>query len=157
MARRDGSPARTVAKNRKARHDYFIEDTLEAGIMLVGSEVKSLRAGSGNIADAYASERDGEIFLFNAYIPEYRNASHVDYETRRPRKLLLHKREIDKLIGAVQRKGVTLVPLAVYFNDRGIAKVELGIATGKRKFEKREAVKERAWQRQKARLMRDKG
>ncbi len=156
MAARDGSPEGAVAKNRKARHDYFIDDRFEAGIVLAGSEVKSLREGRGNIVESYASERDGEIFLFNAYIPEYSNASHIDHETRRPRKLLLKRREIDKLIAALTQKGVTLVPLAIYFNARGIAKVEIGIATGKRKFEKREAVKERDWQRQKARLMRDK-
>lgn len=157
MAARDGSPLGAVAKNRKARHDYFINDKLEAGIMLAGSEVKSLREGRGNITDAYASEKGGEIFLFNAYIPEYRNTSHFGHETRRPRKLLLKRREIDRLIGAIKLKGVTLVPLSIYFNERGIAKVEIGIATGKRKYEKREAIKERDWQRQKARLIRDKG
>ena len=156
MAARDGSPAGAVAKNRKARHDYFIEDKFEAGIVLAGTEVKSLRAGRGNITESYAGERDGEIYLFNAYIPEYQNASHFGHETRRPRKLLLKRREIDKLSGALMQKGVTLVPLAIYFNARGIAKVEIGVATGKRKFEKREAIKERDWQRQKARLMRDK-
>ena len=157
MAARDGSPEGAVAKNRKARHDYFIDDRIEAGIVLAGTEVKSLREGRGNITESYAGERDGEIFLFNAYIPEYQNAGHFRHETRRPRKLLLKRREIDKLAGALMRKGVTLVPLAIYFNARGIAKVEIGIATGKRKFEKREAIKERDWRRQKARLMRDKG
>ena len=157
MAARDGSPAGAVAKNRKARHDYFIDDRFEAGIVLAGTEVKSLREGRGNITESYAGERDGEIYLFNAYIPEYQNASHFRHETRRPRKLLLKRREIDKLIAALIQKGVTLVPLAIYFNARGIAKVEIGVATGKRKFEKREAIKERDWRRQKARLMRDKG
>ncbi len=157
MAARDGSPEGAVAKNRKARYDYFIEDRFEAGIVLIGSEVKSLREGRGNITESYAGERDGEIFLFNAYIPEYRNASYIDHETRRPRKLLLKRREVDKLIAALTQKGVTLVPLAIYFNARGIAKVEIGVATGKRKFEKREAIKERDWRRQKGRLMRDKG
>ncbi len=157
MAARDGSPAGAVAKNRKARHDYFIDDRFEAGIVLAGTEVKSLREGRGNIAESYAGECDGEIYLFNAYIPEYQNASHFSHETRRPRKLLLKRREIDKLIAALIQKGVTLVPLAIYFNARGIAKVEIGVATGKRKFEKREAIKERDWRRQKARLMRDKG
>jgi len=157
MARRDGSPVGTVAQNRKARHDYFIEDKLEAGIVLVGGEVKALREGRGNIIDAYAGESGGEIFLYNAYIPEYRNASHFGHETRRPRKLLLNRREIRKLIGAVKQKGVTLVPLSIYFTPRGIAKVELGVATGKRKFDKRASEKERDWQRQKARLVREKG
>ncbi len=157
MAARDGSPEGAVAKNRKARHDYFIDDRFEAGIVLAGTEVKSLREGRGNITESYAGERDGEIFLFNAYIPEYQNASYIDHETRRPRKLLLKRREIDKLIAALTQKGVTLVPLAIYFNARGIAKIEIGVATGKRKFEKREAIKERDWRRQKARLMRDKG
>ncbi len=149
---------RTVAENRKARHDYFIDDTLEAGIVLTGSEVKSLRDGRANLADAYAAEQAGEIVIYNAYIPEYGKAAKgLNHESRRPRKLLLHKRQIGRLIGAVQREGVTLVPLSIFFNDRGFAKVNLGVARGKRKFDKRETTKERDWQRQKARLMRDKG
>ncbi|HEX7006225.1 MAG TPA: SsrA-binding protein SmpB [Alphaproteobacteria bacterium] len=157
MAAKDAAPTRLIAQNRKARHEYFIEDKLEAGIVLTGTEVKSLRQGRSTISEAYAGEKGGEIWLFNAYIPEYQAASQFNHETRRPRKLLLHKRQRDRLIGEVQREGITLVPLSLYFNERGIAKVELGIAKGKRKYDKRETVKQRDWERQKARLMRAKG
>lgn len=149
------APGRIVAQNRKARRDYLIEDTLEAGMMLVGSEVKSLRAGSGSIAEAYADVKDGELHLLNAYIPEYKSANRFNHEPRRPRKLLVHARERDRLVGAVQRRGVTLIPLAIYFNERGIAKLRLGVARGKRKVDKRETEKARDWQRQKARLLRE--
>ena len=148
---------RVAAQNRKARHNYTIEDSLEAGIVLSGSEVKSLREGRANIAEAYASEKDGELYLINAYIPEYKQAGPQNHEPRRPRKLLLHRRQIGRLVGAIQREGMTLVPLKLYFNNRGIAKLELGLAKGKRQYEKREAVKKRDWERQKARLMREKG
>jgi len=149
---------KTVAQNRRARFDYFIEDVLEAGIMLTGTEVKSLRAGQASVNESYASVDGGALYLVNAYIPEY-NKAHVklQHEVRRPRKLLLHKNQLSKLIGAVQRKGTTLIPLSIYFNKRGIAKVELGIATGKKKHDKRETVKTRDWQREKSRLMREKG
>lgn len=149
---------KTVAQNRRARFDYFIEDTLEAGIVLTGTEVKSLRAGQASVNESYASVEGSQIFLVNAYIPEY-NKAHVklQHEVRRPRKLLLHKNQMNKLIGAIQRKGTTLIPLSVYFNKRGIAKVELGIATGKKQHDKRETIKTRDWQREKSRLMRDKG
>jgi SsrA-binding protein len=157
MAVKDAAPSRLVAQNRKARHEYFIEEKLEAGIVLMGTEVKSLRQGRSTIAEAYATEKDGEIWLLNAYIPEYQSASRFNHETRRPRKLLLHRRQRDRLIGEVQREGITLVPLSLYFNARGIAKVELGIAKGKHKHDKRETIKQRDWQRQKARLMRAKG
>ena len=156
MARQPGA-GRVVAQNRRARHDYFIDETLEAGIVLTGSEVKSLREGRASINEAYAGERDGAIWLFNAHIPEYRGASHFGHEPRRNRKLLLHKREMNRLIGAVRKEGVTLVPLSVYFNERGIAKVALGLVHGKRKADKRAAIKERDWQRDKARLMRARG
>ena len=146
---------RFVAKNRKARHNYFIDDTVEAGIMLTGTEVKSLRAGRGNISEAYASETKGEIFLVNAHIPEYAAAVHAKHGPRRPRKLLLRRREIDRLVGAVQREGVTLVPLDIYFNPRGIAKLTLGIARGKRQYDKRAAAKDRDWKREKARVLKD--
>lgn len=146
-----------VAQNRKARHDYIITDTLEAGIMLAGSEVKSLRAGKGNITEAYAGQSDGELYLFNAYIPEYQSKTFFTHETRRPRKLLVHRRERNKLLAAIGREGMTLVPLSIYFNDRGIAKVQLGLAKGKKAHDRREAEKERDWKRQKARLMREKG
>lgn len=150
-------PERIAARNRKARHNYFIEDSLEAGIALLGTEIKSLRGGRGNIAEAYATEKDGEIWLYNCYIPEYHAGSHFNHEPRRARKLLLHRREIDRLIGAVEREGVTLVPLDIHFNARGIAKVQLGIARGKKKYDKRESEKARDWQRQKQRLLRAKG
>ncbi len=148
---------RIAAQNRKARHDYIIEDTVEAGIALVGTEVKALREGRGNLNDAYAAPEGGEIWLYNAYIPPYTAANRENHETRRPRKLLLHRREIDKLAAAVQRAGATLVPLSIYFNERGRAKVELALATGRRKPDKRAAEKERDWQRQKARLLRTRG
>ena len=146
-----------AARNRKARHDYLIEDKLEVGIALVGTEVKSLREGRGSIAEAYAGEKGGELFLFNAYIPEYQGGHRFGHETRRPRKLLLHRREIDRLGGLIRRTGITLVPLLIYFNDRGIAKVQLAVARGKKKHDKRAAEKERDWQRERARLMREKG
>jgi SsrA-binding protein len=150
---RDPATQRFAAQNRKARHDYLIEDTIEAGMMLTGSEVKSLRRGSASIAEAFAAENNGEFFLYNSYFPEYEAAKHFTHTPRRVRKLLLKKREINKLMGATQRAGITLVPLSIYFNDRGIAKVQLGLAKGKRKADKREADKERDWKREQARLM----
>lgn len=149
-------PSNVAARNRRARRDYFIEDTLETGIVLVGSEVKSLRAGHASIAEAYATEQRGELFLINAHIPEYA-ASREAHETRRARKLLVHRRELKRLLAAVGREGMTLVPISIYFNARGRAKVELGLAKGKRKYEKRAAVKEREWKRDQGRLMRAKG
>lgn len=153
-AKQASAEGRIAAQNRKARHDFFIEDTVEAGIMLLGTEVKSLRQGRASIGEAFAVDKGGELMLVNAYIPEYEAANRFNHEPRRPRKLLLHKRELNKLIGAVQREGVTIVPLQIHFNARGIAKVLLGIAKGKRKHDKREAEKQRDWQRDKARLMR---
>ena len=145
---------KSIAENRKARHNYAIDDVYEAGIMLMGSEVKSLRTGKINIAESYASEEGGEIFLVNAYIPEYGKANRFNHATRRPRKLLLHRREISKLVGAIQKQGQTLVPLRMYFNDKGIAKLELALATGKKAHDKRQTIKERDWNRQKSRLLR---
>lgn len=148
---------RFAAMNRRARHDYLITDTVEAGIVLTGTEVKSLRRGQASIQESFAGPKNGEICLFNAYIAEYTQAgSHLQHETHRPRVLLLHKREKNKLLGAVKRDGLTLVPISLYFNRRGIAKVELGLGKGKHKGDKREAIKERDWKRDKARLMRDK-
>ncbi len=147
---------RVAADNRKARRNYFIDETLEAGIMLLGTEVKSLREGRANIGDAYATAKGGEIVLVNAHIGEYSGGNQFNHEPLRPRKLLLRKREIERLIGALQRDGMTLVPLSIYFNERGIAKVQLGLARGKRQYDKRATIKERDWQRQKARLMREK-
>ena len=157
MARAAAHTGRVAAKNRKARYNYTREDTVEAGIILTGSEVKSLRAGRANIAESYARNEDGEIFLVNAHISEYKQAGQFGHDVRRPRKLLLHRRQIARLSASVQRDGATLVPLELYFNDRGIAKLLLGLAVGKRKFDKRETEKRRDWERQKARLMRDKG
>ena len=153
-----GSPAdgRVAARNRKARRNYFIDETLEAGIVLTGTEVKSLRDGRANLGDAYATEKGAEIFLVNAYIAEYRAGHQFNHAPMRPRKLLLRAREIRRLIGLLQREGVTLVPLAIYFNDRGRAKVRLGIARGKKQYDKRATIKERDWQRQKERLLRAK-
>jgi len=146
-----------VAQNRKARHNYLIEESLEAGLMLTGTEVKSLRQGRASIAEAYAADENGELFLFNAHIPIYDAAGRFNHEPKRPRKLLLHRRELARLIGLIRREGYTLVPLSLYFNERGIAKVQLGLARGKRKADKRETEKRRDWQRQKARLMRERG
>ncbi|MBP2298547.1 SsrA-binding protein SmpB [Azospirillum picis] len=158
MSARDNEVKKFAAQNRRARFDYFIDDVLEAGIMLTGTEVKSLRGGRSSINEAYAGLRDGELYLFNAYVPEYLQAGRwLQHEPKRPRKLLVHRRELDKIAAGIKQKGVTLVPMSVYFNDRGIAKVEIGLATGKKKHDKRESEKERSWQRDKARLMRDRG
>jgi SsrA-binding protein len=147
-----------VAENRKARFNYAIEDTLEAGLVLTGSEVKSLRSGKANIADAYASdEGGGTLYLINAHIAEYAHSGRANHDPTRPRKLLLHKRELERLSGAIQRQGMTVVPLKLYFNARGIAKVQLGLAKGKKLHDKRETEKKRDWDRQKGRLMREKG
>ena len=148
---------RIAAQNRKARRDYVIEDTVEAGLVLSGSEVKGLRSGGANLSDSYAREEGGELWLMNAHIPPYKYAGVNAHESRRRRKLLLHKRELNRLIGSIQREGMTAAPLSIYFNDRGIAKVELGLAKGRRKYEKRELEKQRDWQRQKARLLRQDG
>ena len=146
-----------VAENRKARFNYEIGDKLEAGIVLLGSEVKSLRAGKANIADAYASDEGGALYLINAHIAEYAQSGRANHDPTRPRKLLLHRREVGRLMGAIQREGMTVVPLKLYFNARGIAKVELGLAKGKKLHDKRETEKKRDWERQKGRLMRDRG
>jgi SsrA-binding protein len=146
-----------VAQNRKARHDYTIGETMEAGLVLKGPEVKSLRHGRATLTEAWAGERDGELWLFNAYIPEYQGGVLSRFEPRAPRKLLLHRKQVRQLIGVVTREGATLVPLQIHFNDRGRAKVLLGLAEGRKKADKRAAIKERDWQREKARLLRAKG
>ena len=146
-----------VAQNRKARHNYQIEDSLEAGLVLTGTEVKSLRLGRASIVEAYAADQQGELYLFDSHIPIYDAAGRFNHQPKRPRKLLLHSRELARLIGLIRREGYTLVPLSLYFNERGIAKVELGLGRGKRKADKRETEKRRDWQRQKARLMRERG
>ena len=157
MAPKPEPSRRVVADNRAARFHYTIEDTLEAGIALTGTEVKSLRGGKATIGEAYAGPSGTDLMLFNAYIPEYLEANRFNHEPKRPRRLLLHRRQINKLIGATQRQGYTVVPLKIYFNDKGRAKVELGLGKGKQAHDKREAVKERDWQRDRARLMRDRG
>jgi SsrA-binding protein len=146
-----------VAENRKARFNYDIGEKFEAGIVLTGSEVKSLRAGRATIAESYASDEGGELYLINANIAEYPGAARDGHARTRPRKLLLHKREMARLLGAIQRQGMTLVPLRLYFNARGIAKVELGLGRGKKLHDKRETEKRRDWERRKGRLMREKG
>ena len=148
---------KVVAENRRARFDYAIEDKFEAGLQLQGTEVKSLRGGEGSIAESYAEIRDGQAWLVNANIPEFSHGNRFNHEPKRPRKLLLHAREIEKLMGAVERKGMTLVPLSVYFNSSGRAKVELALAKGRQTKDKRDYLKDRDWQRDKARIMRDRG
>jgi SsrA-binding protein len=158
MAAKKGKPAqRAAAINRRARFNYEIGQTFEAGIALTGTEVKSLRDGKSNIADSFATEKDGELWLYNAYIPEYLQANRFNHQPRRARKLLLHRREVNRLVGAVQRDGMTIVPLKIYFNDRGRAKVEIALARGKKLHDKRETEKRRDWDREKGRLLRDKG
>ncbi|MGZ5854876.1 MAG: SsrA-binding protein SmpB [Xanthobacteraceae bacterium] len=148
---------KVVADNRRARFHYEIGETFEAGIVLTGSEVKSLRAGRATIAESYADARDGEIWLLNANIPEYLQASRFNHPPKRPRKLVLHKRQINKLAGAVEREGMTIVPLKLFFNERGRAKLELAVARGKKLHDKRETEKKRSWDRERSRLMRLKG
>ncbi|MBY0430724.1 MAG: SsrA-binding protein SmpB [Rhodospirillales bacterium] len=146
-----------AAQNRRARFDYAIQETFEAGIMLVGTEVKSLRHGRANITESYAGPQGGELFLFNAYIPEYQSRVVLSHETKRPRKLLLHRREVRKILIGIGREGMTLIPLSIFFNDRGIAKIQLGLAKGKKLHDKRAAEKERDWEREKSRVLRDRG
>jgi SsrA-binding protein len=146
-----------AAQNRKARFDYTIKQTIEAGMVLKGPEVKSLRHGRATLTEAWAGERDGEVFLFNCYIPEYQAGVLSRFEPRAPRKLLLKHKQIGELLGAVARDGATLVPLQIHFNEQGRAKVLLGLGEGRKKADKRHAIAARDWQRDKARLMRDKG
>jgi len=147
-------PGQTVvAQNRKARHNYFIEETFEAGLSLTGTEVKSLRGGRSTIAESYVSAIEGEAWLLNATIPVYAGGNRNNHEPRRPRKLLLHRSQVNKLIGAIQRQGRTVVPLQVYFNEKGRAKLEIALALGKKAHDKRATIKERDWQRQRSRLL----
>ena len=157
MAKKKVDERKVVAENRKARYTYAIESSIEAGIILMGSEVKSLRTGNVTIAESYAYAKDGEVFLVNANFPEYLQANRFGHEPKRVRKLLVRKTEANKLSVATQREGMTLIPLRLYFTPRGIAKIELGIAKGKKLHDKRETEKNRDWQRDKARLMRDRG
>lgn len=153
MSKKPIEQKRMVALNRRARYDYFILETLEAGIVLSGSEVKSLRCNNTSITESHAYEEGGEVFLMNVHIPEYGKASHFSHYPKRPRKLLLHKREIKKIIGLLKTKGITLVPLSIYFNRKNLAKVELAVVKGKKEYDKRETIKAEEWKRQKARLM----
>lgn len=157
MAKKADPERKLIAENRRARFDYFVEDTIEVGIQLLGTEVKSLRAGRANIAESYASTDKGELWLINATIPEYPPAGQFNHEPRRVRKLLVRSREMKKLAGAVEREGRTLAPLKLYFNARGIAKLELALAKGKKAQDKRASTKDREWKRQQSRLLRDKG
>ena len=157
MADKSERKIKVVAENRKARFNYAIEDSIEAGVALTGTEVKSIRTGKATIAESYADARDGEIWLVNANIPEYLQANRFNHAPKRPRKLLLHKRQVNKLIGAVEREGMTLVPLKLYFNEQGRAKVELALARGKKLHDKRETEKKRDWNREKGRLLRARG
>jgi len=157
MAAKTERPRKIVADNRKARFNYAIGEVYEAGIALTGTEIKSLRAGKATIAESYADARDGEIWLINSNIPEYLQAGRFNHAPKRRRKLLLHKREINKLMGAVEREGMTLVPLKLYFNPQGRAKIEIAVARGKKLHDKRETEKKRSWERERGRLMREKG
>ena len=157
MAAKPERRFKVVADNRRARFNYEIGESFEAGIVLTGSEVKSLRAGKATIAKSYADAKGGEIWLVNANIPEYRQAGRFNHAPKRPRKLLLHEREINKLAGAVEREGMTVVPLKLYFNERGRAKVEIALAKGKKLHDKRETLKKRSWERERGRLLRQKG
>jgi SsrA-binding protein len=157
MSKSDGGGSKLIAENRRARFDYFLEQTYEAGLSLTGTEVKALRLGRANIAESYAATEGDEIVLINAYIPEYGPANRFNHDPRRPRKLLLHRREIDRMLGAVQREGRTLVPTRLYFNDKGRVKLELALAKGKKAHDKREVSAERDWKREQGRLLRDRG
>jgi SsrA-binding protein len=152
-----GLKVKTVAENRRARHEYAIDEVFEAGIALTGTEVKSLRFGEGSIAESYAEVKDDQLWLVNANIPEFSHGNRFNHEPKRPRKLLMHQREIARLHGAVARQGMTLVPLSIYFNERGRAKVELALAKGRKLHDKREHEKEKDWKREQARLLRDRG
>ncbi len=154
-SKKDNPNRKVIADNRKARFNYEIGETFEAGIQLLGTEVKSLRANKATIGEAYVSPENGEIWLINSFIPEYLQANQFNHDPRRHRKLLLHRREMAKLMNAVQREGMTIVPLKMYFNGRGIAKMEIALAKGKKIHDKRETEKKRDWQRQKARLLRE--
>ena len=157
MAEKKERPIKVVAENRKARFNYAIEDSVEAGIVLTGTEVKSVRSGKTTIAESYADAKDGEIWLVNANIPEYAQANRFNHEPKRDRKLLLHKKQIDQLSGAIEREGMTLIPLKMYFNERGMIKLQIGLAKGKKLHDKRDTEKKRDWAREKGRLLRAKG
>ena len=156
-SKKESANGRLIADNRKARFNYEFVDTLEAGLALTGTEVKSLRGGQANIAESYATEEDGELWLINSYIPEYGEGNRFNHNPRRRRKLLLHKKQMAKLIGAIHREGMTIVPNRLYFNDRGLAKLQIALAKGRKAHDKREVSKERDWKREQGRLLREKG
>lgn len=153
MAEKPKNNSKLIAENRKARYEYFIHEDIEAGIILTGTEVKSLRTGRATISDAHAGDMNGEIWIFNLNIPEYKAGNRFNHEPKRPRKLLLHQKQINKLLGQIKIKGFSLVPLKMYFNDRGIAKILLGLGKGKKEYEKRETIKQRDWQREQRELL----
>jgi SsrA-binding protein len=157
MSKPDKAPKKLAAENRKARFSYEILDTIEAGLVLSGTEIKSLRNGKANITDSYASVEGGELWLINCYIPEYFEANRFNHEPRRRRKILVHSKQLARLAQSTEREGMTLVPLNIHYNAKGMAKLELGVARGKKLHDKRETEKERDWNREKGRLMRDKG
>ncbi len=157
MAEKNERPIKVAAENRKARFNYAVEDTFEAGIALTGTEVKSIRNGKSTIAESYADPKNGEIWLINCNIPEYLQANQFNHEPKRPRKLLLHRKQINKLMGAVERQGMTLVPLKLYFNERGRVKLQLALAKGKQLHDKRDTEKKRDWSREKGRILRARG
>jgi len=157
MSEKDAGARKLIAENRRARFDYFLEQTYEAGLSLTGTEVKALREGRANIAESYAATEGREIVLINAHIPEYGPANRFNHDPRRPRKLLLHRKEIDKMLAAVQRDGRTLIPTKLYFNDKGRVKLELALAKGKKAHDKREVEAARDWKREQGRLLRDRG
>ncbi len=157
MAKKDDPKHKVVAENRRARFDYAIEDDLEVGLVLEGSEVKSLREGKANIAESYATVEDGELWLINAHIPQYVQAKTFGHDERRRRKLLAHRKQVARLWQGIGRQGMTLVPLSLYFNEKGVAKLKLGIAKGKKTTDKRETAKKRDWAREKARLLKERG
>jgi len=157
MSKPEEGGRKLIAENRRARYDYFLEQTFEAGLSLTGTEVKALRLGRANIAESYAATEGRELVLINAHIPEYGPANRFNHEPRRPRKLLLHRRELDKMLAAVQRDGRTLIPTQLYFNDKGRVKLEIALAKGKKAHDKREVAAERDWKREQGRLLRDRG
>jgi SsrA-binding protein len=159
MAKKDkpSGQYRVIADNRRARYDYFIEEVFDAGLVLTGTEVKSLRDGQANIAESYATEQDGELWLLNSNVPIYARGNRFNHEPKRERKLLLKRREVTRLLVGIHRKGMTIVPMKLYFNERGKVKIELGLARGKKSHDKRQTDKDRSWQRDKSRLMREKG
>lgn len=155
MANKEQAHKKVIAVNRKARFNFEIEEIIESGIVLTGSELKSLRLGKANISDAFADETKGEIFLYNSYIAEYKGANQFNHDPTRPRKLLLHKQQIRKLFGKLKIKGYTITPISLYFNDKNKVKIEIGIGKGKKLFDKRQTEKERDWHRDKQRMLKN--